>query len=372
MKKIMLIILLSILSAGLVVFLFLQQSKFGKQSSGERLERIKKSPNYKNGSFRNISPTPVFAEGYNSWQIGKEFMFVKNKNGSPEGEIPSVKTDLINLDKKKDILVWFGHSSYFMQIDGKRILVDPVFSGHASPFSFSIKAFRGSDIYTTDDMPYIDYLILSHDHWDHLDYETLTRLRSKVKKVFCGLGTGAHLEYWGYEKNIITEMDWYENTTPDTGFTLFSLPSRHFSGRLFKRNQTLWTSFVLKSPNSQIFMGCDGGYDRHFAEIGKTFGGFDLAILENGQYNKAWRYIHTLPEEFLNVAKELNAKKVLPVHSGKFKLANHSWDEPFIRITEYNSDGAISLVTPMIGEPVNIRDSTQTFLKWWEGVDKKN
>jgi L-ascorbate metabolism protein UlaG (beta-lactamase superfamily) len=369
MKKIMLIILTVIVLAGISAVIVLRQPRFGKQATGDRLERIKKSANYKNGSFQNRSFTPVFAEDASKWAVFKEFFFVKSINGTPKTEIPSVKTDLLNLDPSKDILVWFGHSSYFMKIDGKNILVDPVLSGHASPFSFSIKAFRGSDIYKAEDMPEIDYLFITHDHWDHMDYETLVKLKSKVKKVICGLGTGSNLEYWGYDKNIITEMDWDESFSPDSGFTIFSLTSRHFTGRLFKRNQSLWTSFVLKTPTSRIFLGCDGGYDKHFAEIGKTFGEFDLAIMENGQYNKAWKYIHTHPDEFLKEAKELHAKRVLPVHSGKFKLANHSWDEPLRRISEYNADGDVSLITPMIGETVNLKDSTQVFSKWWESVD---
>ena len=175
----------------------LHQPKFGKLPSGKRLEHIKSSPNYKNGAFQNLSPTPNLTEGASYFKVLKEFFFDKKIRVQPQGVIPSLKTDLLSLDINKNVLVWFGHSSYYMQVDGKRILVDPVFSGHASPFSFSIKAFKGADIYTADDMPVIDLLFITHDHWDHLDYETIKQLRPKIKMVLCGLGTGAHLEHWG-------------------------------------------------------------------------------------------------------------------------------------------------------------------------------
>jgi len=163
------LIILIILSA----VVFMQQPKFGKLSKGDRLERIKKSPNYKNGSFKTQSPTPIMSEDVSYFTLFKESLFKRNKRISPVDEIPSVKTNLLNLEKHRDVLVWFGHSSYFMQVDGKKILVDPVLSGYASPFSFSVKAFKGTNNYTTDDIPEIDYLFISHDHWDHLDYEAL-------------------------------------------------------------------------------------------------------------------------------------------------------------------------------------------------------
>ncbi len=347
----------------------LDQPKFGKLPSGKRLEHIKSSPNYKNGAFQNLSPTPNLTEGVSYFKVLKEFFFDKKIRIQPKGIIPSIKTDLINSDINKNVLVWFGHSSYYMQVDGKRILVDPVFSGHASPFSFSIKAFKGTDIYTPDDMPVIDLLFITHDHWDHLDYETIKQLRPKIKKVLCGLGTGEHLEHWGYDKSLIIEKDWNEKILLEGNFTVFTVPARHFSGRTFTRNKTLWMSFVLQTPTMQIFIGGDSGYDKHFAEIGKTFGPFDIAILENGQYNNSWRYIHMLPGEILRAANDLQAKRILPVHSGKFALALHAWDEPFKQVTENNKKENPDVITPVIGEQVNLDDNQQTFRHWWEGID---
>jgi L-ascorbate metabolism protein UlaG (beta-lactamase superfamily) len=347
----------------------LQQAKFGKLPSGARLERIRKSPNYKKGSFQNQSYTPVLTEGVGFLEVSREFFFGKKVRVTPNGVIPSVKTDLIHLDIHMDVLVWFGHSSYFMQIDGKRILVDPVLSGNASPFSSSVKAFKGTSPYAADDIPAIDYLFISHDHWDHLDYETIMKLKPKIKKVICGLGIGEDFEYWGFDKNAITEMDWNEKVIPDTGFVVNSVPARHFSGRGLKRNQTLWVSFAFKTPTMNIFIGGDGGYDKHFSEIGKTFGPFDLAILENGQYNKNWKYIHQLPEDVLKSFRDLNAGRLLPVHSSRFALANHPWDEPLATITKNCKESGIPLITPMIGEAVHLKDNHQKFFAWWENVD---
>jgi L-ascorbate metabolism protein UlaG (beta-lactamase superfamily) len=280
-----------------------------------------------------------------------------------------MKTDLHNLDRDKDILVWFGHSSYFMQIDGKRILVDPVLSRNASPFKSSIKAFKGTSPYDTDDIPGIDYLFISHDHWDHLDYETIMKLKPKIGRVICGLGVGEDFEYWGFDTSIISELDWNEQVLLDSGFVINALPARHFSGRGLKRNQTLWVSYAFKTPSMNIYIGGDGGYDKHFSEIGKAFGPFDLAILENGQYNKNWKYIHHMPEDVLKSFNDLNAKNLLPVHSSKFALAVHPWDEPLINIARNCEESGISLWTPMIGEPVHLRDSTHQFSQWWVNVD---
>ncbi len=350
------------------VFFIMRQPKFGKLPSGERLEKIRKSPNYKNGSFQNQSFTPVLVEGVSYFTVGKEFLFGKKARTKPIDKIPATKTDLLNLDQNKDILVWFGHSSYFMQIDGKRILVDPVLSGYASPFSFYMKSFDGSDAYTTDDIPEIDYLIITHDHWDHLDYETILKLKPKIKKIVCALGVGEHFEYWGFDKNIILEKDWNEQIILDSGFVANVVPARHFSGRGFKSNQILWSSYILQTPTMTIFIGGDSGYDKHFTEIAKTYGTIDLAILENGQYNKNWRYIHLLPEDVLKAAKDLNAKRVFPVHSSKFSLAPHSWDEPLITITELNRSVNIPLITPIIGQQVDLKDSTQKFSEWWKDI----
>jgi hypothetical protein len=173
---------------------------FGNVPAGERKEQVKKSANFKDGKFQNLSNTPALTEGASYYAVLKEFLFYKSKRGKPLDLIPSKKTDLLTLDPGKDVLVWFGHSSYFIQIDGKKILVDPVFSGAASPIKATTRSFKGSDIYEANDIPEIDFLFISHDHWDHLDYPTIKQLQPKVKKIICGLGTGQHLEHWGFSE----------------------------------------------------------------------------------------------------------------------------------------------------------------------------
>lgn len=363
--KIMAILISIIVIFIISVPLYTRLPEFGREPSGERLERIKKSPNYKDGEFQNQSPTPMMIKNKDSSSTFKKFLFKKN---GPVDTIPSTKTDLLNLDPKQDILVWFGHSSYFIQIDGKKILVDPVLSGYASPFSFMIKAFKGSDVYKPEDMPEIDYLVITHNHWDHLDYKTIKKLKPKIKNVITALGVGSNFEYWGFDKNIIHEGDWGDKIILDEKFTFNATPARHFSGRTFKRNQTLWDSFVLETPTQKIFVGGDGGYDKHFAEIGKEFGKIDLAILEDGQYNENWKYIHMMPEQVILAAKDLNAEKILPVHNSKFNLSVHQWNEPLEKITELNKEAKLNIVTPMIGEQVNIKDKNQTFKEWWKNI----
>ncbi|WP_035757394.1 MBL fold metallo-hydrolase [Hugenholtzia roseola] len=351
----------------LATTLFLRQDKFGKLPTGAHLERLERSSNYKDGEFQNLEATPALSEEASYAGILYEFFFSKRERISPSAPLPSTKTNLFELDKDENILVWFGHSSYFMQVEGKKILVDPVFSGFASPFSFSVKAFAGTDRYSAADMPEIDYLFISHDHWDHLDYETLIELKPKIKKIICGLGVGAHFEHWGFETAKIYEGDWYDTIALDAGFTTHLVPTRHFSGRGFKRNPSLWTAFVLQTPTKQILIGGDSGYGKHFKHIGEKFGAFDLVILENGQYDKSWKYIHLMPDEVLQAAQDLNAKALFPVHSSKFPLANHAWDEPLQKITALNEarEQPFPLLTPIIGEKVSL-DSLKTFAKWWE------
>ncbi len=364
-KRIAILILAIAALLAIVVFFYMKKAVFGKAPAGARLAKMQQSPHFKNGSFQNLSPTPQLAEGYNIAGVTYDRFFKKAARRTPVDTIPSVKTDLRSLPADANVLVWFGHSSYYIQVDGKRILVDPVFSGNASPVRGTVPAFGGTDIYTAADFPDIDYLFISHDHYDHLDYETLLALRPKIKKVVCGLGVGAHFEHWGYAPDAILEKDWNEKAVSDSGFTAYALPARHFSGRSFSTNNTLWLSYLLQTPTLKIYIGGDS----HFAEIGNRFGPIDLAILDNGQYNVAWRNIHTLPEEVLKAAQDLKAKRLFPVHSSKFALANHPWDGPLSKITELNKAAQnIPLVTPVIGETVYLNDSSQHFRQWWAGL----
>lgn len=202
-KKMLLVTLVILVISSLGIGLYLQHPKFGTLPEGPRLERMKSSPNYVDGQFQNLVSTPPLIEGRSLPSIWWEYLFAKKERLAPEDPIPTIKTDfktdLINLDRGKDVVIWLGHSSYFMQLDGKRILIDPVFTSYASPISFVNKAFEGTNQYTAEDMPEIDYLLISHDHWDHLDYPTITALKPKIKNVICGLGVGVYFEQWGFE-----------------------------------------------------------------------------------------------------------------------------------------------------------------------------
>ncbi|KAA0991589.1 MBL fold metallo-hydrolase [Dyadobacter aurulentus] len=358
------LILLALLVAG--VFIFMRQPQFGRKPTGARLERIKQSPNFRGGEFQNQSNTPALAEGSSYLKVMTKFFFGKSKFNIPDALIPSQKTDLLRLDPKENVLIWFGHSSYFMQIDGKTFLVDPVLSGSASPIRFTTPSFKGSDVYAVADFPAIDYLLISHDHYDHLDYKTILELKPKVKQVITGLGTGEHFEYWGYEPAKITEKDWNETVDLGGDFKVHITPGRHFSGREFARNKALWVSMVLQTPTKKIFIGGDSGYDHHFKKIGEQFGEFDLALLECGQYNEAWKYIHMMPEETVTAAKELHARKLMPVHWAKFSLALHDWNEPIQRAAIEAKKQNMPLVTPLIGQKVDL-DGEQVWEEWWKG-----
>ena len=176
-----------------------------------------------------------------------------------------------------------------------------------------------------------------------------------------------HFEYWGYDKDRILEMDWKDSVSLSNGFRITCLPARHFSGRGLSPNNTLWAAFMLDTPTQRIFIAGDGGYDTHFAEIGKTFAPIDLAIMENGQYNNDWRYIHLLPEELQKAVKDISAKRTLTVHNSKFALSRHTWDEPLNNVSRIMEKENINLLTPMVGEKIYLKDTTQVFTKWWEG-----
>lgn len=368
LKRITIILLALILVLVAVTFFYMRQPQFGQAPSGERLARIERSPHYKNGRFHNRVEKPTISPGYSIPGEIYKVLFKNYPRRAPVDPLPSIKTDLLKLPVDSNVIVWFGHSSVFIQINGKRILVDPTFSGKASPLPGSVKAYKGSNIYSADDMPAIDYLLISHDHYDHLDHETVVALKDKIKHVICGLGVGAHFEYWGYAPEQIIEKDWFEKVAVDSGFTIHIEPSHHESGRGFIRGKTLWLSFLVQAPDMKIYISGDGGYDKRFLETGKKFGPIDWAIMENGQYDKAWQSVHNLPEEVAQATIDLQAKHLLTVHHSKFTLGKHAWDEPLIKITALSKSRPYRLTTPMIGETVRLNDSTQVFTQWWKGL----
>ncbi|SPZ83498.1 metal-dependent hydrolase [Sphingobacterium multivorum] len=209
-----------------LIGLYMMHPQFGKRPSGERLQRIQLSKQFKGGKFQNSSPTPQLTQ---PWTVALyDYFFKRSNETSPRHTIPTVDIDWEKLLRQSHGLVWFGHSSYFLRLDGKNILVDPVLSGSASPIPGSVKAFKGADVSTVSALPPIDYLFISHDHYDHMDYKTLKALQPRVGKVIVGLGVGSHLEYWGYRPEQIIEKDWWDEINLGDGFSVTVAPARHF------------------------------------------------------------------------------------------------------------------------------------------------
>ncbi|TNH02462.1 MBL fold metallo-hydrolase [Testudinibacter sp. TR-2022] len=367
----MLFVSLGVIAAlAAVAAAYLQRPVFGANPTGERLARIQQSPNYRDGAFQNLSHTPAITGDKSIVRASWDALFDLDKNVKPSAPVPSVKTNLHRLPADRNWYVWLGHSSYLMQLDGKRFLVDPVLAA-ASPLPFGGKPFAGADIYQPTDIPAVDYLIISHDHYDHLDYATLRQIQPKINHVVSGLGVGAHLERWGFSAGQITELDWHEavQLTPDIRLT--ALPARHFSGRALKRNQTLWASFMLQTPSETVYIGGDSGYDAFFKQIGVAFPDISLAILENGQYDQDWANIHFLPEHLVQAVKDLQPKRLLAVHNSKFVLAKHAWDEPMRLLADNVARENLPLLTPKIGEVLYLDEQNQQFERWWQAVPPK-
>jgi len=224
----------------LAVAAYLQHPLFGKHPDGERLMRISRSPHHQGGAFHNQLQTPMLTTDESQISLMLSNLFGKQQGITrPPGMIPAIKTDLKALDITQDMVVWLGHSSYYVQLGGQRILIDPVFSEHAAPVPWAVRAFDGTAVYGVDDMPGIDVLLITHDHYDHLDYPTIKALRPNVKQVIVGLGVGAHFESWGYDTSIVQEGDWHERMTYSPTLDIIITPAQHFSGRTLKRDQTL-------------------------------------------------------------------------------------------------------------------------------------
>lgn len=300
-----------------------------------------------------------------------EFIFESKKDLRPAVAIPAIKTNLKAFRADEKVLVWLGHSSVYMQLNGKRILIDPVLVS-ASPVSFINKPFSGAALYQPEDMPDIDLMIVTHDHLDHLDYNTVLKLKDRVKKVICPLGVGEHFEYWGVEPSKINELDWYQNFSMENGLSITAVPARHFSGRGLTQDRTLWAGYVVESSMGKIYISGDTGYDSHFKKIRETLGPIDLAIMENGQYNDDWKYIHMLPQDLNQAITDLGAKRMLTYHNSKYALSKHNWKEPLENTDQFTSANGIDLLTSKIGQTAYLDQRDQQFEKWWKKICNLN
>jgi len=256
-----------------------------------------------------------------------------------------------------------------LRINDKTILIDPMLGPNASPIApFATKRFSENTLSIIDELPAIDILMYSHDHYDHIDYDSFKRLSSKVNKYFVALGVGRHLVSWGVDPDKITEFDWWQNAEFGDLKITFT-PSRHFSGRgVSDRTKSLWGGWVFKTPNHNIFFSGDGGYGSHFEEIGKQLGPFDFGFIECGQYNELWHAIHMYPEEAIQAAIDSRVKVAMPVHWGAFSLAMHHWKEPIDRFVGEAEAKNLDIVTPNLGQLFNLESNGKDNF-WWRAVE---
>ncbi|WP_299780959.1 MBL fold metallo-hydrolase [uncultured Formosa sp.] len=363
------IIGLGLLILVLGTFLFLNMSpEFGGKQTAEREKKFALTKHYVDGKFINNGNIDL---KMGVKDFGKSLVQYFN---APKGTAPShpiqveiiIPSDLQNYTGKTR-LFWFGHSAFLLQINSKNILIDPMFGDVPAPHPMlGTKRFSDRLPITIEDLPTIDAVIISHDHYDHLDYGSITKLKEKVNAFYTPLGVGAHLESWGVSKDIIHELDWWEAIAfQDLKFVC--TPAQHFSGRgLSDKGKTLWSSWIINSEKDHIFFSGDSGYGSHFKEIGEKYGPFDFAMIECGQYNTLWHEIHMYPEETVQAAIDIKAKQMMPIHWGAFKLAMHEWTEPVERLVQAAKKQHLELVTPRIGAPIIIENTSKTSMQWWK------
>ncbi len=354
----------------LTYFLFISfYPSFGGDVSKEQKLSYSKSENYRNGQFVNKEDVPKELSFGETLALARKFFFTKVPNGSPSKNIEVQKVDSISISDYNSVtrLIWFGHSSFLLQMDGKNILIDPMFGKVAAPHNWlGANRFNVEMPIEIEKLPKIDAVLVSHDHYDHLDYPSIKRLKDKVAHFYTPLGVGTHLEAWGIAKERITELDWWEDEIVK-GLTFICTPAQHFSGRKFNNRQsTLWASWVIKSNSETLFFSGDSGYASHFKKIGDKYVPFDFAMLECGQYNKMWAEIHMFPEETAQAGIDLNANLVMPIHWGAFKLALHDWTDPVTRFSTKAKELNLSYITPKIGEEIVLNGKKMKTSNWWK------
>ena len=333
---------------------------FGGSQSPESLERIKHSRNFVEDKFVNQLATSVSTRSPSTKTSIMDWVFQQDDK-NPTEPLPSrfLHPDIFTEGK----FVWLGHSTLLMKINSVVIMTDPVFN-RASPVPVIGSPFAVQNLISIDDLPAVDAVIISHDHYDHLDYQAIKVLLKRVDHFFVPLGVKAHLERWGVASTNISELDWYESEVY-RGVRLTLAPARHFSGRgLWDRNSTLWGSWIISSQTLNVYFSGDSGYSDTFKTIGQRYGPFDIAFLENGAYNLDWAQIHMMPEEVVQASIDLNARVLFPIHWSKFDLALHPWDEPAIRLTKEARNREVAVATPLIGETFDVNNYTET--QSWE------
>jgi L-ascorbate metabolism protein UlaG (beta-lactamase superfamily) len=365
------------LITGIILVLFLTGTAllvnfhpaFGGSHSQAKRAIFNKSGHFEKGKFVNQIPTTMDLNFKELVSVLKDYI-TGIPDQTPEKQLPVSAIDSLAIATKPDSLVrltWFGHSAFLLEINGKNILLDPMFGNVSAPLPFlGPKRFSKGLPIDVGKLPNINAVILSHDHYDHLDYHTILKLKDKTEQFYTPLGVGSHLSAWGVDDSRIHELNWWDEIQLDD-LKFICTPARHFSGRgIFNRYSTLWASWVIFSNNYRIYFSGDSGYGPHFSEIGEKYGPFDFAMLECGQYDRRWESVHMLPEQTAQAAVDLNAKLIMPIHWGSFALALHSWKDPVERVTKATEELNQLLVIPQIGEQILLNEPKVKNSKWWE------
>ncbi|MBL1419554.1 MAG: MBL fold metallo-hydrolase [Alphaproteobacteria bacterium] len=330
-------------------------------------DRILKSAQYDGEKFVNAAPMPQQGLSFFPKMIRQQ-MFEKMQPSAPKLPIP-VQTitpeQLANLPANETIFFKLGHSSLLLWIENEFWLIDPLFSDRASPFSFfGPKRFHPTPL-SIADLPDIKGVILSHNHYDHLDKASIEALNAKVENFYMPLGVGASLAQWGVSADQIHEYDWHESVNVGA-LTLTATPSQHFSGRgLSDRNQSLWASWVIKSSQHNIYFSGDSGYFSGFKDIGTQYGPFDISFMETGAYNTLWPDVHMMPQETVQAFIDLKGSVLVPIHNSTFDLSVHAWFDPLEQVLKYSDEQNVKLLVPEMGDPINL-NAIPELKTWWQ------
>ena len=350
----------------IVITLFMNLSpQFGESPDKKQKTAYAQLNHWKAGKFINQIPTVMDINF--SRLIHK--MMDSSSNRRPKRDIVVEKIDsleIVNHESSITRLTWFGHSAFLLELDGKKILLDPMFGQTSAPHPWlGPKRYSKELPIEIEKLPVIDAVIFSHDHYDHLDYGSIQKLKDKVGVFYVPLGVANHLIKWGVPEEKIHELDWWDKIKFDQ-IELVCTPARHFSGRgIFDRSTTLWCSWVIRGDDRNIYFSGDSGYGPHFKEIGEKYGPFDISLMECGQYNEDWKAIHMMPEETVQATIDLKSKLLVPIHWGAFTLAFHDWTDPAERVTKKAAELKVTISTPRIGETIIIGTIDFPRERWW-------